>query len=203
MSNWWWDAQDPLSARATIVPVICASHKTRMTNFSGDQHAWRLNLTIGNNRKHIHQTPKPRGTILLGLIPCPPEGAKNIVEAWQNTVGPGLSQLRHFDITGPSLKRDCADGFQRQCHPHFAAWVSDHPNQGMAAQVAYGSCPSCDIPKGAPKGHSIFQTLDNSRDQHIYSELLEDNIIDALHTLGVGPIRNQFWKIPLCNVDQL
>jgi hypothetical protein len=61
----------------------------------------------------------------------------------------------------------------------------------------------CEIPKGAPMGHSSFRPLDNSRDQHIYSELLEDNNIDALHTLGVHPIRNQFWQYPLCNVYRL
>jgi len=61
----------------------------------------------------------------------------------------------------------------------------------------------CEIPKGAPMGHSAFRPLDNSRDQHVYSELLEDNHIDALDTLGVHPIHNQFWQYPLCNVYQL
>jgi len=61
----------------------------------------------------------------------------------------------------------------------------------------------CEIPKGAPMGHFTFQPLNNSRDQHIYSELLEDNNIDALHTLGVHPICNQFWQFPLCNVYRL
>jgi len=58
----------------------------------------------------------------------------------------------------------------------------------------------CEIPNGAPMGHSTFQPLDNLRDQHVYSELLDETIIDVLHTLGVHPIRNQFWQYPLCNV---
>jgi len=61
----------------------------------------------------------------------------------------------------------------------------------------------CEIPKGAPMGHSAFRPLDNSRDQHVYSELLEDNHIDALDTLGVHPTRNQFWEYPLCNLYRL
>jgi len=85
----------------------------------------------------------------------------------------------------------------------LAAWVGDYLEQVMVAQVTYGSCPVCEIPKGAPMGHSTFRPLDNSRDQHIYSELLEDNNIDALHTLGVHPIHNQFWQYPLCNVYHL
>ena len=46
--DWWWDTQDQPHAGATIVPVICASDKTHLTNFSGAQHAWPLYLTIGN-----------------------------------------------------------------------------------------------------------------------------------------------------------
>jgi hypothetical protein len=52
-----------------------------LTNFSGDQHAWLLYLTIGNIRKDIRRTPKKHPWILVGLIPCPPNGAKNIDEA--------------------------------------------------------------------------------------------------------------------------
>jgi hypothetical protein len=58
--DWWWDTQHQLLAGATIVPVIFASDTTHLTNFSGDQHAWLLYLTIGNTRKDIGRTPKKR-----------------------------------------------------------------------------------------------------------------------------------------------
>jgi hypothetical protein len=58
----------------------------------------------------------------------------------------------------------------------------------------------CEIPKGVRMGHSTFQLLDNSCDQHISSALLVHNDNDALHTLGVQPIRNHFWQFPCCNV---
>jgi hypothetical protein len=61
----------------------------------------------------------------------------------------------------------------------------------------------CAIPNGAPMGYSTFKPLDYARNQQIYSGLLEDNHIDALHTVDVHPIRNQFWQYPLCNVYQL
>jgi len=70
----------------------------------------------------------------------------------------------------------------------------------MVAPVSYGSCPMCEIAKGVPMGHSTFRPVDNSRDQHIYSELLENININALHTLGARPIRNQFLQYPLRNV---
>jgi hypothetical protein len=114
MGDWWWDTQDPLPARATVVPVICAFDKTHLINFSGDQHAWPMYVTIGNIQNTIRCTPTMRPWILLRVIPCPPKGAKNIDEAWHSAVGTVQSQLRHLHITGPGLKWDCADGFQRQ-----------------------------------------------------------------------------------------
>jgi hypothetical protein len=61
----------------------------------------------------------------------------------------------------------------------------------------------CEIPNGALMGYSTFRPHDNTCDQHIYSELLEDNNIYALYTLGVHPISNMFWQFPLCNVYQV
>jgi len=87
--------------------------------------------------------------------------------------------------------------------PSFGCRVRDYPEQGMIAQVSYASCPMCEILKGAPMWHSTFRPLDNSRDQHIHFELLEDNHIDALHTVGVHPICNQCWQYALCNVYRL
>jgi len=52
-------------------------------------------------------------------------------------------------------------------------------------------------------GRSTLPPLDNSRDQHIYSELLQDHNTDALHAVGVHPIRNQLWQFPPCNVYRL
>jgi len=152
--DWWWDTQDQLPARVTIVPVICASDKTHLTNLLDDQYAWPLYLTIGNIRKDIRHIPNKRAWILVGLIPCPLTGAKNIDQAWHSAVGTVLSQLRHLNITGPGLKWDCADGFQQQCYLQFAAWVRDYPEQVVIAQVSYGSCPMCEIPQGVPMGHS-------------------------------------------------
>jgi len=201
--NWWWDTQDQLPAGATIVPVICASNKTHLTNFSGDKHACLLYLSIADIHKDIRRTPKKGAWILVGLICGPPKGAKKSDEAWHSAVGMVLSPLRNPDLTGPGLKWDCADGFQRQCYPLLAAWVRDYPEQVMVTQVSYGSCPICEFPKGAPIGHSTFRPLDNPRDQLVCLELLDETNIDVLHTLGIYPIHNQFWQYPLCNVYRL
>ena len=114
-----------------------------------------------------------------------------------------VSPLPNLDITGPRLKCHCADGFQQQCYPLLAGWVGDYPEQVMIAQISYGSCPMCEIPKGALMGHSTIRPLDNPRGQGVHSELLDETNVDILHTLGVHPNRNQFWQYPLCNVYRL
>jgi hypothetical protein len=58
-------------------------------------------------------------------------------------------------------------------------------------------------PKPAALGHSAVGPLDNSRDPHISSEVLEDSTIDDLHTLGIHEISSQFWQYALCNVYSL
>jgi hypothetical protein len=70
----------------------------------------------------------------------------------------------------------------------------------MVAQVLYGSCPMCEITKGALMGHSTFQPLLDPRYQHVHLELLDEITIDVLHTLGVHPMCNQFWQYSLWNV---
>jgi len=114
-----------------------------------------------------------------------------------------LSQLMHIDFTSPGLKWNCAYGLQQQCLPRLTAWVRDQPEQVMVAQVSYGSCPMCQIPTRTLLGKSTFRPLINSRDQHVYPEMVEDDNIDALQSRDVCTICNQLWQSPLRNVYRL
>ena len=51
--NWWWEMQDMLPEGGTLVPLIFASDKTHLTNFSGDKSAWPLYMSLGNINKEI------------------------------------------------------------------------------------------------------------------------------------------------------
>jgi len=112
MGDWWLDTQDQLPAGATFVPVICTSDKTHLTNVLGAHHGWPLYHTIGIIANDIRRTPEQHAWIFVGLIPCPPKGAKNTDKAWHSAVGTVLSPLRNLDISGPSLEWNRADGFQ-------------------------------------------------------------------------------------------
>ena len=68
---------------------------------------------IANIWNDIHRRPQMHACILIGLIPCPPKGDKNIEEAWHSPAWTLRSQYRNLDITERDFKLDYADGFQR------------------------------------------------------------------------------------------
>ncbi|KAF8590955.1 hypothetical protein K439DRAFT_1644482 [Ramaria rubella] len=41
-ADWWWEVQEKLPPGVTISPVILASDKTKLSQFSGDKAAWLL-----------------------------------------------------------------------------------------------------------------------------------------------------------------
>jgi len=202
-SDWWYDTQDQLPARVTIVPIIYISDKAYSINLLCHQHAWPLDLTHGYMRKGICWTLKSHSRILICLITCCLQDTKHTNEVWHYGVETVLSPVRNQHIPGPSKKWDCADGFLRLCYPLLAAWVGNYPEQVMFVQVTNGSYLMCDLPKGLLLGHSTFWPRDNSKDQHVYLDFLDNTNIDALPTLGIHPICNQFWQFPLCNINQL
>jgi len=173
-----------------VVPDICASNTAHLTNFVGDKHAWPRYLTVGNIRNDICCTPQMHTWILVGLIPCPQTSAKHTDEASYHVVGTGLGPpFRNLDMTGPSLQWTCADAFQSQYYSLLAAWVRDYPEIVIVCQVSEGVCLMCEILTGAPMGLSTLWPLDNSRDQHAYSELLNESTIHVLPPLHVHPIQ--------------
>ncbi|KAF8573101.1 hypothetical protein K439DRAFT_1315240, partial [Ramaria rubella] len=67
--DWWWELQNKLPPGVTISPVILASDKTWLSQFSGDKCAWPVYITIGNLAKSTHAKPSLHSSILLGYIP--------------------------------------------------------------------------------------------------------------------------------------
>ena len=118
---WWWETQEQLPSGESIIPVILASDKTHLTNFSGDTSAWPLYMSIGNIRKDVRRTASRRTWILIGFIPIPPKGAPDSSTAWHYAVDTILGELKDVEIRGPGYEWDCADGFRRNCYPILAA----------------------------------------------------------------------------------
>lgn len=69
--RWWWTVQKEVEHNepgATIIPIIIASDKTKVTLF-GNKSAYPVYMTIGNIPKEIRRKPSRQAWILLGYIP--------------------------------------------------------------------------------------------------------------------------------------
>ncbi|KAI5839086.1 hypothetical protein DFP73DRAFT_599051 [Morchella snyderi] len=116
-ADWWWTMQEKLPPVATIVPIICSSDITHLTNFSGDKKSWPIYLTIGNIPGNIRSKPSNKAHLLLALLPIPPKvigdaASKGRLRAWatetlRTVLSVVLEPLLHFDLL---------DGYLRAFH---------------------------------------------------------------------------------------
>ncbi|KAI0071914.1 hypothetical protein K474DRAFT_1606079, partial [Panus rudis PR-1116 ss-1] len=199
--DWWWDIQDRLDPRSTIAPVILASDKTHLTNFSGDKAAWPVYLTIGNLPKSLRRSPSAHATVLLGYLPCAklecfPEDERAVkgYQLFHDCMRSLLEPL--IDAGKKGVEMVCADGKIRRVFPLLAAYLADHPEQCLVCCCKESRCPKCLVPS-------------KEREQRVHSALrnpAETNTalkaINSLHfkQYGLRPI-NPFWtNLPHCNI---
>ena len=99
--------------------------------------AYPIYLTIGNIPKDIRRKPSQRAQILIGYIPTTSfEGITkkaarcraqaNLFHACMEKV---LAPITLHGETGVAMKT--GDGIWRRCHPVFAVFVGDHPEQAL------------------------------------------------------------------------
>ncbi|TEB18734.1 hypothetical protein FA13DRAFT_1758436 [Coprinellus micaceus] len=146
--EWWWSTQELLDADVgpgrTIIPIIISSDKTQLTLFR-NKAAYPLYMTIRNIPKELRRKPSFRAyhacleCILRPLQPAGKEGME---------VSDGL-------------------GMVRCCHPIFATFIGDYPEQVLVTGVITGDCVKCPIPKDQlgdphsdPGGRSLKTMLD-------------------------------------------
>ncbi|KAH0605688.1 uncharacterized protein H6S33_004910 [Morchella sextelata] len=122
--DWWWETQNTLPERSTVVPIIFASDGIHLTNFSGDKKAWPIHLTIGNIKSCVQSKPTGHSLILLGLLPVLPKLGKNSLAnsalrrqsqmALHRALGEIFQSIRECFQEGELIA--CADGCEVEFH---------------------------------------------------------------------------------------
>ncbi|KAG0633437.1 hypothetical protein HOY80DRAFT_896527, partial [Tuber brumale] len=152
MGDWWWETQDSVPEGATLVPIICSSDVTFLTNLSGDKKAWQIYLTIGNILSKTRNKSSKHASVLLALLPVPPkmlgvasrdsrqrlvnnEILCELIEAIFTPIG---------EVVEVRIEIECADGKVRQYFPRLAAWIADHLENVTLHGIQQNQCTVCE-----------------------------------------------------------
>ena len=125
---------------ATIIPTIVSSDKTQVILFH-KKLAYPIYLMIGNIPKAICHKPSHHAQVLLGYLPISRlEHITNhashhriIVNLFHTCVSHIMEPLQKAGFEGTAMTS--GDGITRWCHPIFALFVGDYPEQILATGV--------------------------------------------------------------------
>ncbi|KAI0696249.1 hypothetical protein BC835DRAFT_1272219 [Cytidiella melzeri] len=145
--TWWESVQNLLPPGETVVPVILASDKTQLSNFSSNKSAWPVYLTIGNIEKAVRRSPLYHATVLLGYLPLFHDCMRSLLALLIKAGKDGVETV-------------CADGFVCKVYPILAAYIADHPEQCLVACCRQNHCPCC-LVKPERQGQPVKSPLRN------------------------------------------
>ena len=103
--------------------------------------------------------------------------------------------------TGVAMKG--GDGVWRRCHPIFANFVGDYPEQVLVTCTYRGRCPKCSVTPGELGEYQTFPP--HLRQLAIDTYLLADEDTHAFHAAcrntGLKPVYHPFWEsLPLADI---
>ncbi|KAA1474227.1 hypothetical protein DENSPDRAFT_866389 [Dentipellis sp. KUC8613] len=206
--TWWWSVQSQLKDGATIIPIIISSDKTQLTMFR-NKSAYPLYLTIGNIPKDIRRKPSRQAQVLIGYLPTAKLNHITNKTARRRAIGNLFHEcLRR--ILDP-IKSDgqegvammSGDGVWRRCHPIFATYVGDYPEQILVTCSLTGDSPKCGTKYDKLGDPSACELRDPDVVQDAFDLADGDPTIfhAACHGQRLRPIFHPFWEgLPYTNI---
>ncbi|PPQ97258.1 hypothetical protein CVT26_000650 [Gymnopilus dilepis] len=214
-AKWWHACQSKLPVGATMAPVIIATDKTQLTQFSGSKSAYPVYLTIGNIPKALRRKPSKKACVLIGYLSVEKINRKQMTERAHRSK---IQRLFHesMRIILESLKRaghegvemTSADGAVRLVFPIISCYVADYPEQCLVTCSKYGTCVKCQAradelgdpePKEARSRSWTLGVLSDAQaaggqDTRAFYDLCMSHEV-------AGGVPNPFWTdFPLCDI---
>ncbi|KAL0563974.1 hypothetical protein V5O48_018083 [Marasmius crinis-equi] len=148
--KWWWAMQNRLKSDATIAPVIIATDKTQLTQFSGSRSAYPVYITLGNIPRQLRRRPSQQACILIAYLPVGKIAKKGLAKREHNARYARLfhESMRFLlspvaQVSKSGLEMVGGDGKVRRVHPIISCYVADYPEQCLVGCTKYGTCPKC------------------------------------------------------------
>ncbi|KAH9059259.1 hypothetical protein EDB87DRAFT_1577735 [Lactarius vividus] len=112
-----------------------------------------------------------------------------------------LSPIHSYGENG--LVMTSGDGTWRQCHPIFAAFIGDYPEQALVTCTYNGRCPKCTVPRDQLGEFLRFPARDLTKafDTFLLADENTSSFHSACNEAGLKPIYHPFWQhLPLTNI---
>ena len=169
-------------------------------------------MTIGNLPKQIRRKPSRQGQVLLAYLPTAKldhisnKSARrrtlaNLFHACMNFI---LKPLEKAGIDGVWMTS--GNGVVRRCHPIFATFVGDYPEQILVGALKTGQCPTCPVPRDKLGDHdSVGPTRELGEILEAFVAISQGptEFTRACQEAGVKPIQHPFWEnLPFLNIYQ-
>ena len=114
-----------------------------------------------------------------------------------------LAPIALYSETGIAMMS--TDGIWRRCHPIFAVFVGDYPEQALVTCTYNGRCPKCEVSWDQLGEYNDFPPCVHSDATKIY-HLADNNIHHfnaACREAGLKPVYHPFWlSLPFADVYQ-
>lgn len=154
---------------ATVSPLIIATDKTQLMQFSGGKQAYPVYITLGNIPRELRCKPSEQACVLLAYFPVnkiDKEGlaTRELSGRHARLFHDCMRHLLHpLEAAGKEgVDMTSADGCTRHVYPILASYVADFPEQCLVACSKYGTCPKCRIP--ATELHASSAGLPRTQD---------------------------------------
>ncbi|KAG1732831.1 hypothetical protein EDB19DRAFT_1896695 [Suillus lakei] len=213
--DWWNTIQDRLPSGACVAPVIIATDKTQLMQFTGGKTAYPVYLTLGNLPRALCHKPSQQACILIAYLSVSKMVGKQLTKEQKSTTR--IQQLFHdsmhiileplIEAGKKGMEVTGGDGKVQIVYPILACYVTDYPKQCLITCAKYGTCPKCqvnDAEMGGRKAAGWRTQRKTSKLIHIARE--KETSISNFQELYKadnisGGVHHPFWEdFPHCDI---
>ena len=171
--------------------------------------AYPIYLTIGNIPKDIRRKPSRHAHFLIGYIPVTKltgigtkaARCRGLANLFHGCIRYVLDLISYYGETGIPMMS--SDGVWRRCHPIFANFIGDYPEQSLVTCTYGGRCPKCEVPRDQLGEYKVFPRRVQAMaiKTYILANTNTRQFHRACREAELKPICDPFWeRLPLADI---